>query len=269
MSIFNQGKLSKPEFVSKTICTLLSILLFGLVTTMKFPGDVVGDYGTMHVAFNCIFGVLTFLYIVILMRKSLDENLEFDFREDDGQTKYYAGVKTLFILILLMLVSNEFYNKSKFIYNTAHVYQNEDTRLKQNKETFYDNYWKSYQLTNDVVIQNKETLLELTNIVMNARKDGDKLTWKWLQENQPIPYSEFTKFYSGLISFIQSQRAELLALESQSQEISKRNNTLLDTFPNVVYNKVLGLKHIEYKPSFTSTKTQQVFKSGLEELNKN
>ena len=115
-------------------------------------------------------------------------------------------------------------------------------------------------------IKNEETLMEVTKIVMGARKDGDKLVWKWLQENQPIPYSEFTKFYAGLIEFIQSQRQGLLDLEIRSQQIALQNNTLLDTFPHNLYNKVLNRPHIEYKPSFTSTRTQQVFSSGIEDL---
>jgi hypothetical protein len=266
MSIFKQGKLSKPEFVSKMICTLLSILIFGLVTSLQFPGDKGGEVGLMHAAFNWVFGVLTFFYIVILMRKSLDENLEFDFSEATSNTNYYAGVKTLIVTLLLLTLGITSFDQSKLIYNASVEYQNENIRIIQSKETFYDNYWKSYQLTDDVVIKNKETLMEVTNIVMNARKDGDKLTWKWLQENQPIPYTEFTKFYSGLIEFVQSQRAGLLAIENQHQDLAKANNILLDTFPNVIYNKVLNRERIDYKPGFTSTRTQKVFKTGIEDL---
>lgn len=267
MSIFKQGKLSKPEFVSKVICALLSILVFGLVTSLGFPGDSPGDYGVMHTAFNWVFGVLMFLYIVILMRKSLDENLEFDFAEDDGNGRYYAGTGTLIIALVFLIFGTQAYDKSKYIYNTAQKNLNVEIQYKQEKETFYDNYWKSYQLTDNVVIQNKETLLEVTNIVMNARKDGEQLTWKWLQENQPIPFSEFTKFYSGLIDFIQSQRAGLLAIENKHQQLSQEHNTLLKTFPNNLYNKVLDIPYIQYKPGFTSTKTQEVFSTGIENLN--
>jgi len=266
MSIFKQGKLSKPEFISKMICTLLSLLIFGLVNSLSFPGDRPDDFGTLHTSFIWVYSVLFFFYIVILMRKTLDENLEFDFSDDDGNTKYYANVKTFIAAIIILIFSINFYSNSKFIYNTSSIYQNQNTQLNQSKETFYDNMWKSYQLTDNVVIQNKETLLEVTKIVMNARKDGDKLTWKWLQENQPIPYSEFTKFYGHLIEFIQTQRAGLLAIENQAQQVAQQNNTLLDTFPNVLYNKVLNMPHIQYKPGFTSTKTQDVFETGIEDL---
>lgn len=266
MSIFKQGKLSKQEFISKLICTMLSIVIFGLFTSFQFPGDSGDDNGFMHTSFNVVFCVLAFFYITILMRKSLDQNLEFDFGENTNNTSYYAGVKTLIISLSLLVFGTNSYKHSKYLYNANVAYINYNTQLKQEKETYYDNYWKSYQLTNDVVIQNKETLLEVTNIVMNARKDGDKLTWKWLQENQPIPYSEFTKFYSGLITFIQSQRQGLLNIEKLDQENSRANNTLLETFPNVIYAKVLGLEKINYSPGFTSNRTKTVFKTGIEDL---
>ena len=267
MSIFKQGKFSKPEFISKMICALLSIVIFGLLTSFHFPGDVGNEKGIMHIAFNFVFGILIFFYIVILMRKSLDENLEFDFSEEEnGKTNYYAGVGTLIITLLFLTFGITSYEHTKSLYNISINYQNHYTQLSQEKETYYDNMWKSYQLTDNIIIRNKETFIEVTQLVMGARKDGDKVTWKWLQENQPIPYNEFTKFYEHLINFIQSQRAGLLDIEKQSQDIAKRNNTLLDTFPNVMYNKVLNLPRIDYKPGFTSTRTQKVFKTGIEDL---
>jgi len=266
MSIFKQGKLSKPEFISKMICTLLSIVIFGLLTSLQFPGDVGGEIGTMHTAFNLVFGVLIFFYIVILMRKSLDENLEFDFSEEETPTSYYAGVKTLIFTLLFLTLGITSYNHSKFMYNTSVEYSNYYTQLSQEKETYYDNMWKSYQLKDNIVINNKETFIEVTKLVMDGRKDGANTAWKWVQENQPVPYGEFTKFYSDLSSFIESQRAGMLNIEKRSQEVAKQNNTLLDTFPNVMYNKVLGIERIDYKPGFTSTRTQKVFKTGIEDL---
>ena len=47
---------------------------------------------------------------------------------------------------------------------------------------------------------------------------------------------------------------------------AKRNNTLLDTMPNVIYNKVLGVEHIKYEAGFTSDHTQKVFKTKKENL---
>lgn len=266
MSIFKQGKLSKPQFISKLICTMLSIVIFGLFTSLQFPGDVGDNIGFMHTAFNTVFCVLVFFYIVILMRKSLDQNLEFDFGEDNGNGKYYAGVKTLIISLLLLVFGVNSYKQSKFLYNTNIEYINYNTQLNQEKETYYDNMWKTYQLKENIVVDNKETFIEITKLIMDGRRDGASTTWKWVQENQPIPYSEFTKFYEDISQFIQSQRQGLLNIEKLAQENSRANNTLLETFPNVLYSKVLGLEKINYSPGFTSTKTKTVFKTGIEDL---
>lgn len=36
---------------------------------------------------------------------------------------------------------------------------------------------------------------------------------------------------------------------------------MLDSFPNVMYNKVLGIQKLQYNPGFTSTHTEHVFKT--------
>jgi gamma-glutamylcysteine synthetase len=101
---------------------------------------------------------------------------------------------------------------------------------------------------------------------MDGRRDGEKLTWKWLQENQPVPYEDFSNFYVDLSQFVETQRAGYLALEIKSQNIAKANNILLQSFPNNIYNKVLNRSQIDYKPGFTSTKTQQIFQHGIEDV---
>ncbi len=265
MSIFNKGKLSKPQFISKLICALLSVLLFGLLTSADFPGDVGGENGIMHNSFNVVYFITLFFYIVILFRKSLDENLEFEFDENKGGA-YFAGVPLLVSTILIVLGVNTIYNTSKFIYNTSHAYHNEYKQIDQRKQTYYDNMWKTYQLKSDIALNNKDVFIEVTKVIMENRKDGAQIAWKWVHENQQIPYNEFTSFYADLSKFIESQRDGYLAIESESQEIAKRNNTLLDTMPNNIYNKFLGVEQIEYKAGFTSTKTQDVFKTGLEDL---
>ena len=273
MSIFKKGKLSKSQFVSKVVSAIISLLGFGFMWAIPFPGDTVKSDGglsfsAMHVTFNIVFLTLVFIYIVILMRKSLDENLEFDFEAQDEEDygNYYAGAKTLLFLLLVIVLGSRVYKDSKSIYNQSVLYQNQYTQVSQEKETYYDNMWKSYTLKEHIVIDNKATFIEVTKMIMDGRRDGSNLTWKWLQENQPIPYAEFTKFYSDLSSFVESQRAGYLALEVKSQRISRDNNIMLDCVPNNIYNKFLNRSHIDYKPGFTSTRTIQVFKSGLEDI---
>ena len=96
--------------------------------------------------------------------------------------------------------------------------------------------------------------------------DGAQVTWKWLQENQNIPYSEFTKFYGDLSGFVNGQREEYYKLEEACMETVRQQNSMLDSFPNVMYNKVLGIQKLQYNPGFTSTHTEHVFKTKREDI---
>lgn len=55
---------------------------------------------------------------------------------------------------------------------------------------FFDKLWKVYLQKYEICELNKNTFLEVTNMIMEGRHDGEQVTWKWLQENQNIPYSE-------------------------------------------------------------------------------
>ena len=48
--------------------------------------------------------------------------------------------------------------------------------------------------------------------------------------------------------------------------IIQQQNSMLDSFPNNMYNKVLDIPKLQYTPGFTSTKTEEVFKTHKEEL---
>jgi hypothetical protein len=134
----------------------------------------------------------------------------------------------------------------------------------QEKVGYYDNMWKSYLQIDKNTNINKDVFIEVTKLIMEARKDGENVAWKWLQENQQIPYNEFTKFYSQLNSFIISKRDGYYNIEKECQKIAYTNNKLLDIFPNNLYNKVLNCKHIEFEYGFTSDRTDEVFKSKKE-----
>ena len=99
---------------------------------------------------------------------------------------------------------------------------------------------------------------------MENRKDGVSVTWKWVHENQNIPYEEFTRFYADLSKFVETQREAYYALEIQCQQLATANNMLLDTFPNNMYNKIISCPHIQFKYGFLSDSTRNVFSTGNE-----
>ena len=55
-------------------------------------------------------------------------------------------------------------------------------------------------------------------------------------------------------------------LEEACMETVRQQNSMLDSFPNVMYNKVLGIQKLQYNPGFTSTHTEHVFKTKREDI---
>lgn len=165
---------------------------------------------------------------------------------------------------------------SLFLINTSTkvgTFHNESLSIKrqyeqkcQSREGFYDKLWKTYTQKENILNLNKETFVEVSKMIMENRKDGANLTWKWTQEVSQIPFSEFTKFYSDLSTFIESQREAYYALEVECQVLAAKYNLYVDVFPNNAYNLVLNKKHIDYKYGFTSDSTKKVFKTGMENL---
>lgn len=86
----------------------------------------------------------------------------------------------------------------------------------------------SFSLDKDII--QKYFLLNKIFVYL-YRKDGENVTWKWVQENQQIPFEEFTKFYTQLNEFIISKRNEYYNIEVECQKIAYENNKLLDIFP--------------------------------------
>lgn len=61
-------------------------------------------------------------------------------------------------------------------------------------------------------------------------------------------------------------RKYLEGLEEACMETVRQQNSMLDSFPNVMYNKVLGIQKLQYNPGFTSTHTEHVFKTKKEDI---
>lgn len=150
------------------------------------------------------------------------------------------------------------------LYNKSVDYNYVYVQKVQSKSGFYDNMWKSYLQIDKNTNVSKDVFIEVSKIIMENRKDGENVTWKWVQENQQIPFEEFTKFYTQLNEFIISKRNEYYNIEVECQKIAYENNKLLDIFPNNIYNKILKCKHIDFEYSFSSDKTNNVFSNKVE-----
>lgn len=151
------------------------------------------------------------------------------------------------------------YTSFTSIYNQSVNYKLEYKSVEQNQVTSFDNDYLAFKEKYNIADVSKETFLNVTSIIMSARTDGQNLSWKWVHENQNIPYEEFTSFYKDLSSFTAERYAKNSAIETNKQTIAKNHNALLNTFPGVIYNYFLEIKPLEYKEGFISTYSKEVF----------
>jgi len=271
-----------------------------LSKNLDFPGDH-SDFGGIHILLNVVFGLLILVSTVLtlvnwfdddvvllyyniyhgipgnkrdveyhLIRNPIDTENKDDEKTTNVKPTNFKKYILYFIGIVILLYSfgglKTTFKDCKTIYNTSKLYHNSYTQKVQEKEGFYDKLWKTYLQKEKITNVNKETFIQVTKVIMENRKDGSQLTWKWIQENQQIPYEEFTKFYSDLSNFITSQREGYFNIEKECQIIANKNNTLLDTFPNNMYNKFLKCERIKFEYGFTSDSTQTVFKTKKENV---
>lgn len=293
--------LSKTQFYLAFL-GLLSILflLFSLTFELKFPLDYYEghsygttlEYGAFHITTNIIFFVAAVISIIVFMIDWSDDceiYKKYKKMNEKDKTKVETKMETkdktitknkftwkkgiitgllLYLLVILFNFGVDNFKKGAKMYNTSKIYNNAYTQKVQEKKGFYDKLWKTYLQKEKITNINKETFLQVTKMIMENRADGKNLTWKWLQENQQISYEQFSKFYTDLSDFITSQREGYFGIEKECQLIAYQNNTLLDTFPNNLYNKILNLKRIDFEYGFTSDSTEVVFKNKKENLTK-
>jgi hypothetical protein len=160
----------------------------------------------------------------------------------------FNSLKVIFFIALFLVLIP--YKPSVKVYNQSVAYTNFYNQKCNERALFYENLWVTYKEKNDILNLNKTVFVDVAKMILESRKDGANVSWKFLHENSGITFSDFSSFYSDLSSFIQTKRSEYLAIENQCQAIATANNTMLDTFPNNVYNLYLGRKHIDNK--FTS-----------------
>lgn len=263
--------LSRFNFYTLLIFGCLVLFYLGAMP-VNYPGETDDTLTLLHGMVSAVCIITSIVLFVCTLINIWDEDTEDYFYKlykekmsnSEGKSGKLWLIPVVISCVLLGMTINAISKHAVLIYNTSITYQNNYKQLVQEKEGFYDKMWKTYSQKDKITNLNKETFLIVTKLIMDSRKDGQSVAWKWVQENQQIPYSEFTKFYADLSDFIGAQREEYFNIEKKCQELANTNNTMLDIFPNNIYNKFLECKHIKFEYGFTSDKTEEVFKTKKE-----
>lgn len=239
------------------------LLLF--ITTlllMPFTGYLIVDTFSLSKGMSWLVGILCVAMIVLTFAFYADKSLS-----GDENAPILPAFKRFRILLVIVFILALIPVKQPIkLYNDSVVAYNAYTQKCQQREGFYDNMYKTYVQKKDISFLNYGQFKEIATIIMENKKDGASLAWKWLSEQKVIPFEEFTSFWRDLSGYVQSKRDGYYALEVECQQLANANNTLLSTFPNKFYNFFLGRPHAVYKYGFTSAETKSVFASGEENL---
>lgn len=176
--------------------------------------------------------------------------------------KLPVQIKLLLIAVVLLIlysVASRVYKGTTSFYNTSKNYEFTYVQLTQQQITTFDNNYLIFKDKCTIAELNKETFVVVTQIIFENRADGMNVAWKWMQENQQVPYTEFTKFYSDLSAFVRERYDENNAIELQKQNIAKNQNQLLATFPGVIYNYFLKMPKLTYTEGFITEDTRILF----------
>ena len=171
--------------------------------------------------------------------------------------KFLIGI---IVFAILFNVAKDTYTSTTGLYNETKKLSLSYTSIVQEQVSNYDGYYNTYINQQANANINKEIFILVTDIIMSNRRDGQNVAWKWIQENQQIPYEEFTIFYKQLSAFITERYADNMRIEREKQNIVQQHNLLLVTYPNNIINRFLNINQLVYKPGYISNFTKQRFK---------
>jgi hypothetical protein len=164
--------------------------------------------------------------------------------------KLPINVKLLISLLLVGTLISLFkfsYNKTTSFYNTAVNLELQYIALDQKQNSNYTAHYEAFKAKQaNANFVTKNVFIEVTKIIMTSRQDGQNVAWKWLQENQQIPYSEFTYFYKELSDFISIRYNDYMLIEQQKQQIAKQYNSLIKSYPGNVINLWFKFQPLNY-----------------------
>lgn len=172
-------------------------------------------------------------------------------------------IKTLLVIILIVFIykmTTAVVNPGIDLYNNTKTLELSYNKKVQEQVTNYDGYYLAFTDKKENANISKDVFIKVTSIIMENRRDGQNVAWKWMQENQNIPFEEFTAFYKELSNFITARYFDNMKIEREKQNIVQQHNTLLVTFPNNLYNRVLNINTLKYQFGYVSKDTKNKFK---------
>jgi hypothetical protein len=251
------GLTKKPKNMNKNYLKLFILTLLLMPTTSYLVVQTfnLGD------GMCWILGLTSLAMIILTFAYAVDDDLA---KAEDNILPAFKWFRIWLIIIFIAALVPV--NGPKKMFNESVVSYNAFTQKSQQRGVYFDKMCKSYYQKKEISFINFDQFRQITTIVMDNKKDGAQLAWKWLSEQKVIPFEEFTSMWKDLSNYVETQREGYYQLEVECQQLANVNNTLLDIYPNNFYNVFLRRPHVDYKYGFTSDKTVEVFATRRENL---
>lgn len=173
-------------------------------------------------------------------------------------TKLWIGF-TLILVFSITSCSQYLYSKAVALHNTSQENYLSYDQKEQQAISLFDANYLTFTEKSKIANINKDAFIAVTEIIMSNRKDGQGLAWKWITENQPIPYEEFTVFYKDLSEFVNTQYSAIYNIEYEKQNIVKQHNLMLRQWPNNLFNRYMSIKEMNYRFGYVTDSTRKMF----------
>lgn len=161
------------------------------------------------------------------------------------------------ILLVLFIGLTSFYNSNQKIENLF------EQKLDERK-AFYQKMYVTIQQQTSIAVKNDDSFKKVVDLQMSGQKDGEGVTWKWIQQSNPTAtYTEVQKMYSDLSRGIEANRSEFFEQEKQLQDIARQQKDLIKKFPNNIIAGIFNINEVKYNP-IVSNMTISVFETGIE-----
>lgn len=244
-------------FVAYSI--LVSIITFNNPISEIF-GNSSNEEFTGWFVFYCVIEVIawaiySFIYFLASYKSDSTEEdvksiliLDIANKKDEEHTnKIKVSWKKLVWLIIAVLVIFSGYKATKYsltegvaVYNEQKDIRNTYEQKVQERNIMMSEFMDCLTSSLKVSETNANYFKENIQSIMENRKDGDKLMWKWVTEVNPnANFNEVSEMFQHMQSLYLEKRSSIIAINKVLFELEKRDANIRTMFPsNMIINLV-------------------------------
>lgn len=240
-------------------------ILVGIITFNNPISEIFGnnDKGecTGWFIFYCIIEIgVWFFYSLIYLTASYESDstdkdvksiLIFDIannKDEEDVNKLKVSRKKLIQLIIVFFIIFSGYEAAKYsltegvaVYNEQKDIRNTYEQKVQERNIIMSEFMDCLTSSLKVSEANANYFKENVQFIMENRKDGDKLMWKWVKEINPnANFNDVSEMFQHMQLLYLEKRSSIIAINKTLFELEKRDANLRTMFPSNMIINLIG-----------------------------